>query len=373
MNNDIILVALVKNHHSFYSQIVGLLANLDKHVTILTIDSNRNLLSGVDNRLFQMKYVKGDTADILFQNLSLINEHKLLIIDELYDGLSKAWRLRFNNQTKISFIHNANKWFYFKSSKSLKTRLKNYIKKRYINQFDSFIVMGPNIADYIESIGVNSPCFILPFDQGFVEDNSHGEESLVITIPGMIAQNRRDYLGFLKALEHYYSTHANSRIQVRLLGRIAGERQEEVRSAIDDINRRFGLKITYWTKFISEEEFQLRLSQSHLILSNLKVVVLTIESIEIYGITKETGIAYAIAKYAKPAIVPYMHQVLFGLDSQLLRYMDYNSLMEQFECLESGQINLPKLRAKASENRIIVNERLNRLKAELLTYIRDRV
>ena len=370
MNRDLVLVALVQNHHSFYAQLIRLLATTGKTVTLLTIRSNENLVTSLDKNLFDVRYEEGNISDVLLKNKHLIDQHKVLIIDELYDGFSNTWCLNFKNQTKICFIHNANKWFYSKPARGLKAHLKNYIKNKYIEQFDSYVVMGPNVVDYMQSVGVDKPVFVLPFDQGSIDDDtSDKDNSIVITIPGMIAQNRRDYLGLIRVLNLYYKKHTNSRIRICLLGRIVGEHAKQLKEAIDSINEEFGPRVKYWVEFIPDDEFERQLAKSHLFMSNLKVIISSDISNEIYGITKETGIAYAIAKYAKPAIVPYLHQVLFGLDSQLLKYLDYESLMSVFEDLDLGKTDLTALKANAISNREYVNGKLDELKVQLSDYL----
>lgn len=374
MTRDIVVIALVKNHHSFYSQLIELLAKTGKTVTVLTILSNEHLMAQVDPNVFEVKYVEGVIPDILIRNKRLINEHDMLIVDELYDGMGKAWRLHFNNTTKICFIHNANKWFYLKNAKGLRAILKNYFKERYISQFDAYVVMGPNLKEYLGAVGVKKPIFVLPFDKGNINEETSGiTNSIKITIPGMIDQSRRDYLGLLNTVSKYYEMNLKSKIKICLLGRIVGTEAQKLEHTINHINEQHGDRIVFWSAFIPDDEFERQLSSSDLLLSNLKVIKSSDDCNEVYGITKETGISYAIAKYAKPAIVPYLHQILFSLDSQLLKYRNHESLVGIFEELDSGKIDLIALKANALANREYVNGKFDEMKAQLSNYILEQL
>ena len=88
---------------------------------------------------------------------------------------------------------------------------------------------------------------------------------------------------------------------------------------------RAGVKILYYTHFISGPAFDILLSKADILLGN---VHLQLNPTQRYGQTKESGVIFNMIKSGKPCLLPKGYDVDEDLKSACLSYEDYSQLSE---------------------------------------------
>jgi hypothetical protein len=173
----------------------------------------------------------------------------------------------------------------------------------------------------------------------------------------MISDKRRNYSELLKSLDNYYSKYPYSKINLILLGKLVHTNDNYIEEYCSKINNKYGKKIKYWTCFIDQKEFDKEILNSDIILSNLYPTKKIKGILEMYGISKETGISYVLYKYAKPGLVPLFQKILNGFDSQLIKYKSYFDLIKIFRQIDNEEYDIRKLKSEA----VINMKRFNQL------------
>lgn len=364
--NKIILVGLVDNHHSLYKELLTLLSSKFNKITFLTdYKIVKQIDNVIDKNIVTILLDSGRIDKVIKRNLKLINNHNILIMDEYYGLFIRLAKINIKCEKKIFLVHNVNKWFQEKFRYNFKSFLDYFFKKKFFNQFDAYITMGPNVREYFRVFKNDKPVFFFPFDQSSEEviNKETKKEIVDIVLPGMISERRRNYKGVLKILKRYYNDYPNSGIRIKFLGRILSAKDNFIAEVSDNINKKFGDKISYWDTFIPDNEFENEIKNADFLLSNLNVYNDLGNRVEIYGITKESGISFIIYKYAKIAIVPRSQNILSGFDSQLIKFDCYDDLYKIFRKIENNEIDLEKLRVNANKNKhnfnnLIINENI---------------
>lgn len=359
----LIFIALTINHHSLYLSMINFLNKLDYDITLLTLKDNTFFLNyPTINENIKVKFESGESSEILKKNKEFINLFEVLIIDEFYGKIINLYQLKFKNKTKICIVHNVNKWVSNKLMVNPIHIITYYIKKMYFNQFDSYITMGPNIKSYLAEF-TSKKVFFFSFDilsNKINNKNIIDSRDVTIVIPGTVSAERRNNLEFFIFLKNYFSNNPNSNIKIKLLGKMPLTRDNEpLRFLITQINETFGKRVSYWNEFIPPEDFEHEILTSDLILSNLNVINNFDDRIEIYGLSKESGISFVIYKYAKPAIIPHNQHVLVGFENQLIPYYSYKQLQNIFIRIENGDISLKQLNNNALKNSLHFNDLIN--------------
>ncbi len=369
----LILIALTINHHSLYLSLIKFLIKSHYNITVLTREENSGFFNDADlTDGISFIFDSGETSAILGINKRFIETFDVLLIDEFYGKYYNLYKINFNNKKKVCIIHNTNKWVLNRQRFSFKHSLIYYLKNQYFQQFDAYITMGPNVKSYLEEF-TDKEVFFFPFDEysnGGSSKEIESREKIDIVIPGKISSDRRNYSELINVLENYYSRNPESVIRVKLLGKLEESKSNEyVKIKIDELNRKYGKKLFYWSSFIPVKEFEQEIVHADVIMSNLNVVNRLNDRVEIYGLTKESGISFVIYKYAKVAIVPDLQKVLSGFSDQLIHYTSYEQLINIFTQIEKGTINIDQLRKHAIENSRTFRERANKEKNRIEKYL----
>jgi hypothetical protein len=371
----IFIIGLTSNHHSLYLLIVKVLKKQFKNITLLIRKENYNHYSQFNSeKSVQILMDTGREDRIIKRKLKEIKKHDILIFDEYFGAFHRVSSLNFNVKKIIYIMHNSNKYYQNNFTLKPKRIIDNICRNLFLKKVDSIITMGPNIKQYVNFNQTTKPTFYIPFDydvDSFSEINNQNKE-IRIVIPGMIDNKRRDYLSLLKFLEKFYTEYPNSKIRIKLLGRIVSKENVIVAELSDNINIKFDNKITYFRKFIPTEQFEEELINADYILSNVHVFNKKSDRIEIYGTTKESGISFIIYKYEKPAIVPEAQRILSGFNSQLIKFNQYEDLFEIFKNIEKNNINYDKLKKEAEINKKVFNKKVIDEQNKFLEHIAKR-
>jgi hypothetical protein len=375
----ILLIGLIKNHYTLYQGILSSILKISNNIAFLTNNREIELLIKKEIKSENIEYFysnKKTFGQIIRGNSKLIKRNDAVIIDETYGGFFRLFNIKFKNKKKIMIIHNVNKWFLVKQNIFL---FDHFFKNAFFNQFDAYFVLSPLIKKYLKNITTNKQVFFFPFDQykkinkNLKYSKKSDDNTIDIVIPGIISEKRRNYKELLLTLEKYYISNPNSKIKIIFLGKIENdESKTSILNKINQINSKNRERIKYWNEFVPEQDFSRNLIEGDIILSNINVFVDLRDRIEIYGLSKESGISFQIYKYAKPSIVPSHQNILIGFDNQLIKYSNFNDLYKILENLDSGIYNLEKLKENAKNNRKKFNSVINDEISKILDYLNEK-
>ncbi|MCF2141415.1 MAG: hypothetical protein K9W44_15265 [Candidatus Lokiarchaeota archaeon] len=387
-SNKIILIGFIQNHHPIYIALINFLLEFNPSITLLTTkEIFMQIQHEIDSNKIDLHLESRKLNRMLKKNLKLINSHEIVIMEEYYGGFIKIFNLKFKNPKKIAIVHNVNKWFLVRGS--IYYFIDLLFKSRYISQFDAYIVMSPVVKTYLKSFINNKNIFFFPGEENYSSEPNpyhklekldqniiHNGNYIEIVVPGMISEKRREYINLLLVLKQFYKNNPTSKIRINLLGSINNKENDQDRDKILEIINECnnlspieGERIKYGKKFIPMEEFTKTLEKADLILSNAKVFNLLEDRLEIYGITKITGISYIIYRYEKPAIIPNHQNILLGFDNQFIKFSNYTDIIDIFNQIEKKEINLEILKRNAFRNRKKFNQLIKTEKNKIKDYL----
>lgn len=348
IKSKLCLVGLVLNHQSLYKIIITNFLNRDYEVTLITRPTLVNSFREFKNAICISIYDDKNDFKILKKSIVTINKSDVIIIDEIYDRFYRGLGIRLRPKKKFLIIHNPNRWFILFYKFNLRFFDTLFFRGFFLNQFQNFITISPNVKDYLEILSPsNCKSFFLPFDfSEKIINKVINEDPIIITIPGSVNESRRNYQNIMEQIQLYYVRKSDSKIQFKLLGRL-NEEQADILNLINKIN--FPVKrIWYWLDYVSDKIFEKEMLSTDYLLSNINVILVKDNRIEIYGQTKETGITYLAYKWAIPLILPYNQIAFREIETQLLRYKEPLDLIKIFESIETQDKHL--LRAQSESN-----------------------
>lgn len=352
--NSCIIVGININHTTLYHNVLSFAVESYLNVTfICNLAKEEEFRKRHQSDKIKFIPVKEKAlGTVIKAYIKEINKYTVVVIDEIYGGLHNAVFSNLKCKHKVLIIHNINKWFNSKATKSIKHRIKRLLRKRFLEKITSFFVMSPAEVNYLKAFTSKS-VFFFPFDAGIPLANSSvlNEEEIRITVPGMIDEKRRNYTDLLNVINLHYQERPNSNISFTFLGKINAAKEEKLYKALSELKAEYDDRIRFWEAYIPTERFQQELINTDIILSNLKVVNKQKESVEIYGITKESGISYIIYKYGKVAICPNMQVVLSGMDKQIVRFSNYHELLKILNRIDERSNYLASQQRSILQNR----------------------
>lgn len=353
-SRSLIFFGLIKNHHPMYSNLLRILISKFSKIYFISPKNVRDNIK-IDNNKIKYLINNHSRQELVFkENVHIANKCDYLITDEYYGLFFRVFRTSFSCRYKFIIIHNVNKWTSFLINPF--TNPKNFIdlffRYKFLNQFNYYIT-NSQILNKILLKKSNKQTFIIPFN--FNNSNQKIIDKAIsskinILIPGIVDQKRRDYLSFLKNFYTYIINNPNSNIQIELLGTL--KNNFEIMYLINKINMEKNNSIIYYIKFIDDEKFHDQIIKSDIIFSNLKKGINKQGFNEVYGLTKESGISFIIAKYSKPAIIPEWQKVFTQIEDQLIKYCKYSEISSIF-----AQIELNKDFVQSLKNNAVINKK----------------
>lgn len=377
MNKSILLLAPIVNHHSLYENLLKfLLANFN----YTTFISRAEIIKEMDDRYIKDERVKviidESRVDKLYKKyINLINQHDILITDEYNGPYIRLLNVSFNNEKRIIILHNINRWLKINKKVTNKYFIDWFFRRNFFKQFDAVITIGPNTMEHFSVTNKKKLSFFFPFDEYNTDEKltrhqMGGNKKIVITIPGTVSENRRNYTDLIKTLHQYYSAHNDSRIIFKFLGKVT-ENHSHILKGINDINNAFGERITFWRSYIPSEEFKMELQRSDYIMSNINLEIEVRGITEKYGISKESGISFILLKFAKPGIVPGEQLSEKWLKGQQLSFNKYSDLIDILSKIDNGEIKASDIAEGAVENQKKFSDEIIVSKQHLLDYLKS--
>jgi hypothetical protein len=363
-----VLELMPKGHFTLVESLVAVF-NSDSSNQIdvyITNSSFNNII--VEQSLNVNYFVAGNDLSIELKNISRLN-YDILIVSSL-DSFLKEFAVSDIYKNRVFLVvHNIDFWFDLKLIKRIKSVIlgvvKNYkslaylikqnftynrYKHQIINQIDSnnggFIVLNANLKNNLRMFVEESKIRVIPFSV-YRDKPIYGKqlntEMILIIIPGMVSQVRRDYDSLLSLIERLYDNH-NTNIHWEFLGGVAENEggREIISRANKLIEKGIPLKV-YDKNVVSLGDFDDRMKNADFVLGNLHV---SINSRSIYGKTKDSGTIYTMIKYAKPGILPSSYPNIHQLESSTLTFSDYEDLFKLLVNLNFEFINLLNYNAK---------------------------
>lgn len=242
----------------------------------------------------------------------------------------------FKRQIRLVIEYLINREFKY-SLYLIKDFIKNFrsrqatIKRILSEQQSYFVVLNEEIKHQLSLFVPKDKIKVLPFSvyNPLLTDLSHTLNRKRITVPGIVSQIRRDYLGLMHLIEEIGSE-LLQHTEFEFLGGLSvipADKSKEIIEKAQQLNQK-GFHIIYYNKpYIDIEEFDQQLRYAHYILGNLNTKV---NSTSQYGKTKESGIPFTMIRANKKGILPYNYAQ--SLDPKLLEgsliYHDDDGLKE---------------------------------------------
>lgn len=139
-----------------------------------------------------------------------------------------------------------------------------------------------------------------------------------LCIPGFVDHFKRDYIGFFTAILNNYQL-VQGTIEIELLGYYDGQ-NEQFSQLIEKLKEQ-NIKVTTYESYLSPDDYDKRLEQSHILLGN--IIVKQSKS----GQLKETGTVYNLIRGSRPGLFPTDFQLDQEFHDSCLQYENYNNLV----------------------------------------------
>jgi len=355
------------NHLPYYNALCN--SFIDSEITFFTYQEVADSLT--DNKVkFEVRKKNQSSLSYLFRIIKLLQKQDKIIIDEPFGGTFFIFLLSLLciNKNMILTIHNINKWFSPKHLFHPKYIFYLLIRKIIKNNSSAFIVISPNLKKYIlKSSFTNKQVYFIPFSLPTKLDNIYTKSDDIyrICINGSVDLIRRDYMTVIRALESILKL-GNTKIELFLLGR-ANINNSEVLNLIekcDSINKIYGKKIYYWTSYVSTYEYEKIMQNTDSFLLNINVFYQRITGIEIYGITKETGIIFSALNYQKNLICVYDYTPPYELSNKIEKYVGTDDLVKILNGLKKDNDSMMKKNSMDAFNKTY-REDINQLKSNI--------
>jgi len=161
-----------------------------------------------------------------------------------------------------------------------------------------------------------------------------------MVVPGMLSR-RRNYLELLKAV---CREELKGKVELILLGKPDGEHGHEIISRARELSNQ-GYSVRYWSHFIPNDVFDAEIKNAHILFSYFETTYPTNNGqLEVYGVSKETGIASLMLNKAKVGLLPNEFNQMETIKCQTLTYKSMNDLAGILASIYDGTIDVgPKI------------------------------
>ncbi len=257
-------------------------------------------------------------------------------------NISLLYFLSFFIKNNIYYIRNSNSWIkYANHQKEVKYKLLSnittFFKKQLLKKAYQIFVANNNLKSYLQKNGVENIINIVPykiFDETYYKKSNY-DKKINIVIPGAIDISKKD-LPLVREATKLLSNEIKKKINLILLGKPSRD--------IDKVfckewKTEMGSSLTYYTEFISDDDFTSVLQEAHFILGVLEIEYEDKYNKEIYGQTKDTGIEAQAIAYGKPLIINEEFQEIDEINSSTCKFKDFNELNNILEKITTSNYN----------------------------------
>ncbi len=245
----------------------------------------------------------------------------------------------------------------YKSSGNLFNHLKYSVKevlwdfyrkkliKKLMRKGVTFIILSEAQKRYLETFAKGLKTLIFPsliFENDMhtpaLADSNKRADKIRVCIPGAVIQSKKEYdrlLAVLEADTGFYRKH----YVFDLLGRVP-DQEKGLLDRIVALEKQ-GLEIYFYRSFIDVNEFDLKLYESDIILSNMHMS----DSKTVQN--KETAAVYQMIRGAKPGIFPAYFMLDDCFDGSVVKFTNYDTLDHVFKNLAEDHTLLERLQSHA--------------------------
>ncbi len=249
-------------------------------------------------------------------------------------------------------IHNVFSWFKpLVFGLKIKHSVVALYRKMISEIFNQYIVVNTRMKELVLEISPHKKVLFIPFGIEKVESIEKSDDSLLIVVPGTITKRRKydDIVELMLSL-------SNSKLEIVLLGRPNDNYGRDVISKLKTHN------LKTFDSFIPDQVFADYVNRADIILSDIPEKYITdLEQNEKYGYSKATGVSFLMLKYCKPGLLPNHFEGMREMESQILRFEDYDSLKRVVENLIKNREVIRKLKSNAVGNWHKISEKVDML------------
>ena len=332
------------HHLECLNSLCQLLEDSRIEITVFTTQNLHQELAGFSYAK-NIKWLIADANTDLFlvNNKAVFEQQDLLFFSTIESNFKNFNRLKLTTP-RIIRIHNANtflnktfKWNYnlspywlFKDASYFgrKVLLENEIKERNLFVKESFRICftSDEITEYVKS----SQSFLykekvinaVPITFNELKAQAVAEVKTLAVI-GTIDRKRKDYLFLLDSFTQI-KEQLEKPITLKFMGRPKGEFGLEILKKFKAIESE-KLKIKFWNKGLSQQEFDNEITNVDLILAPIKPKTKYFLWEEKYGFTKISGSINDCIKYGKKGLIPDFYPVPKSVNTL---FENYNNLDE---------------------------------------------
>jgi len=324
---------VLEGHQNYFSNLLRILADGDASVTIFsTVEFQSMVPEEIGSKRFS--WVLQTDSESLGEYLDRVTRHcaskiDLLIIFPIYGIRDTVTIRQFDPKCKtIQMVYNVNLWTI--SNLALTPKLYQYLKlplrKRFLSRRDGALVEYTTIQQYLaEKIDIDVHAFTpILRDTDEPPDITNQESELVVTIPGHIDPQRRNYDWFLDTLQDQLAGHAAD-LHIQLLGSPVGQGGREIVRRCDALIAD-GWTIDYYSEWVPVDEFERKLAQSDVLVAPLRETKKMSVVTERYGVSKASGCFGDAIKHGLPLILPETYQVPPEVEAVVTQYRTQTEL-----------------------------------------------
>jgi hypothetical protein len=337
-----------KNHYSFLYELINRLPS-DKLVELYTNNNYHNAEFN-DITIIKNKY------SVLKLALNCYKYDKI-IIDEIYNiQIFFLPLLILKRKNTLLVIHNLKSWFKPNHPNTVKNLLVTLFRRFLIILFKNYIVVSNELKIWGQKHYSKGNFYFIPFGFHIYPNIKYQElknEKTRIAVPGMIS-NRRKYENIIKLTKDEI---INKYFHFVILGKPSDDYGENVLSHLKHLPN-----VTSFEDFIPINTFYHELIKCDLLFSDFNIQYTTMfEQEEIYGETKATGISFLMLAFQKPGILPINFKGMSEMDSQTIRFSDFNDLKDKLLQLNNNKYLLEQLKINAINNKNIIASKIDSL------------
>lgn len=351
-NKKVAIYLAIHNHYSLLDTILKAIETFNCSVTLfITPELKQNYEN--DIRITEIQYIT-QKSFIKKSQVQIMNLQDFVVFDELTSFKELMAFSFFNIKTnKVMVVHDCDSWFKPSVPKGAKNYLKYTFSRIVKSKFKAFGVAGSNMKRYLQQNLIQENIFLIPFryadfnEPKDVSPEYSPGEKVRICIPGTISKRRN----YDKLLDNLCTPVLKHKVVVDVLGQAIGEYGSRIIDRIKELNQN-GFEILYQEGYINNDSFDESVRKAHLVLSDFEPDYYTNNGQkEIYGITKETGVAVLMLNKAKVGLLPASFNQMEEIKNQTLFYKDEKELANVISSIYEGTfINFGELQKNALEN-----------------------
>ncbi|HEX2935862.1 MAG TPA: hypothetical protein VHO72_10955 [Bacteroidales bacterium] len=242
-------------------------------------------------------------------------------------------------------IHNIHSFFKKAETKGLRPFAKQHAKSLALQKC-RLNVYSEKLKACLLQYKPDANPFLLPyrvFDPQLSDLNPLQHNDFRIVIPGSVDIKRRDYFFVREIAERLKDlTH----IRFVLLGKPYGDEAAALVSKLEQLKD----TVLCYREFIDESEFERQMQQADIVWGPLTRYYAAHDAVEEYGVSKETGVSFAMIRYALPGLFPSDVSVMDEINSGTTFYSNADEFISIIMDLSARKDGLLQLKKNAQAN-----------------------